>query len=233
MNLGRVLGMAATVVFCLVAVGCNHDACRLTIDDLKRDNAALDAKNRDLQAQLAAAKQPQSDAAKMNDLLAAKDKEIARLHADLDRARSLPPVPAGHSDNQPAADGWEKGINSDRVTLGSDIIFASGKADLTAEGKSKLDKIAKDLTTTYNNMTVRVFGYTDNDPISKSKNLWTDNLDLSSNRANAVVRYLWSKGVGKDRIEAIGMGDTHFVAANASADGKKKNRRVEIIVIKA
>jgi outer membrane protein OmpA-like peptidoglycan-associated protein len=48
----------------------------------------------------------------------------------------------------------------------------------------------------------------------------------------AVVRYLWSRGVSKEKLETVAMGDAHPLASNGSADGKKKNRRVEIFVIR-
>ena len=124
------------------------------------------------------------------------------------------------------------GAHADRVILGSDILFASGQATLTTAGKKAIDEIAKDLTSRYAGQLVRVYGYTDSDPIKRSKKLWKDNLDLSANRAMAVPRYLISRGIKADRIETIAMGATHYVAANSTKAAKAKNRRVEIFVIK-
>jgi len=81
-------------------------------------------------------------------------------------------------------------------------------------------------------MTVRVMGYSDSDPIVKTKKLWKDNLDLSANRAMEVTRYLWSRGIPAERIETVGMGSTHFVQPNKTKAGKAANRRVEIHVVK-
>jgi chemotaxis protein MotB len=103
---------------------------------------------------------------------------------------------------------------------------------LTPEGKRKLDEIANTLNTTYKGMSIIVYGYTDSDPIRKTKNLWDDNLDLSAARAMAVTRYLWGKGLAKETLDATARGDTRFVASNATKAGKTKNRRVEIIVLK-
>lgn len=122
---------------------------------------------------------------------------------------------------------WEQGLVGDRVTLGTDILFAAGKADLTTAGKGALDKIASDLKSTYGSLPVRVYGYTDTDPIRKTKNLWQDNLDLSANRAMAVTRYLVSKGIDAKLIETVAMGEHH------PEGGKTQSRRVEIIVIKS
>ena len=75
---------------------------------------------------------------------------------------------------------------------------------------------------------IDVVGHTDSDPIQKSK--WKDNWELSSQRSLTVVRYLIDKGVNKEKIRAVGRGDSQPVASNTAADGKAKNRRVEIVV---
>jgi outer membrane protein OmpA-like peptidoglycan-associated protein len=115
-----------------------------------------------------------------------------------------------------------------KTTVGSDILFSSGRATLTDPGKRALDSVIATLKSSYPNMTVRVYGYTDNDPIVKTKNLWQDNLDLSANRAMAVTRYLWSKGITASHVETVAMGEAHPV----STANKAKNRRVEITVVK-
>ena len=57
-----------------------------------------------------------------------------------------------------------------------------------------------------------------------------DNLDLSSKRANEVVRYLRSKGVNPNIMSAKGRGDTHPVAPNDTPAGRAQNRRIEVVV---
>jgi flagellar motor protein MotB len=79
---------------------------------------------------------------------------------------------------------------------------------------------------------VQVYGFTDNDPIVKTKKLWEDNLDLSANRAMMVTRELIRHGIAANRVETIAMGSTHPVASNSDKAGKAKNRRVEIVAIK-
>lgn len=103
---------------------------------------------------------------------------------------------------------------------------------LRSSGKRALGRITDELNGRYAGLPVRIYGYTDSDPIRRSKKFWKDNLDLSSNRAMAVVRYLISRGVPKENIESIGMGDSNPVASNSSKSGKSKNRRVEIVVVK-
>ncbi len=116
------------------------------------------------------------------------------------------------------------------VTLPDKILFDSGKADLKAASKHVLDKVIAVLNKDYATSKIRVEGHTDNDPIRKTKKLWTDNWDLSCNRAMAVVRQLVSKGVDPKRVYAAGYSSYKPVASNATAAGKAKNRRVVMVV---
>ena len=59
------------------------------------------------------------------------------------------------------------------------------------------------------------------------------NLELSSARADAVARYLVSKGVPQNTVSAQGFGDARPVAGNDTPQGKAKNRRVEIVIAAA
>ena len=59
---------------------------------------------------------------------------------------------------------------------------------------------------------------------------WKDNLELSSQRALTVVRYLIGRGIDDKRIRAVGCGAARPVASNSNSAGKAKNRRVEIVV---
>lgn len=198
------------------ATGCG-DPKQVRINELQ---AALDDKDRqvgDMRSNLA---QDEKTIGDLREEISSKDAEIARLGG------SKPGTPVA----QPAAGGakdWEIGLIGDRVTLESDVLFAAGQASLTAAGKSRLDKIADDLKRKYGGMPVLVYGYTDTDPIRKTKDLWTDNLDLSSNRAAAVTRYLIGKGVKPALIDTVGRGEWHPLAS-----GKAKSRRVEIVVVK-
>mgnify|MGYP002640433398 CR=1 FL=1 len=130
------------------------------------------------------------------------------------------------------AEGWDRGASGDRLLISSDVLFSSGSATLSAKGKAALDRAARDLKGNYAGLPIRVFGYTDSDPIKQSSKQWTDNLDLSANRAMAVTRHLISKGLNADNIESIAMGTTHPVASNGTKSGKAENRRVEIVVIR-
>ena len=215
----------ALAMIVLTAVGC----CKKEKDQIIALHAQyndLSSQNKNLQGQLAQAKAREVELLSQADTkdlqLASKDQEIAEL-----KAKPVPIVGTGG-----LREGWDVGRFADRVTVGSDILFASGRATLTAKGKAALNKIVGDLKGNYAGMPVRVYGYTDSDPIKRSKNLWQDNLDLSANRAMAVTRHLLGKGIDAETVETVAMGATHFVAKNNSQTTKARNRRVEIVVLK-
>jgi flagellar motor protein MotB len=215
--------IAVSILAAMASFGCNQKDQKL-IQELQTRNQELQNEKQDLQERLAQSKAREDS---LSAELAARQSELdalaARWHEqEGKKAPSTPAPPAG----------WERGPLGDMVTVGADILFSSGKAELTSGGRSALDKIVGDLKSNYAGMTVRVYGHTDAEPIRKSKKLWQDNLDLSANRAMAVTRYLVSKGINAKGVEVVAMGENHPVADNATAAGKAKNRRVEIVVLK-
>jgi len=168
--------------------------------------------------------------------LAEAESDKSRLSSALQTATSKLAAAEAKAAASPATGGGSTGTGAEttvyKTTVGGDILFSAGQATLTDPGKRALDSIADRLKSSYSGMTVRVYGYTDGDPIRRTKNLWQDNLDLSANRAMAVTRYLSAKGIDRDRIETIAMGETNPVASNSTKAGKAKNRRVEIMVVK-
>lgn len=114
------------------------------------------------------------------------------------------------------------------VTLPNAILFDSGKATLKKEISTELDHIRSVLRERYAGKMIDVVGHTDTDPIKKSP--WKDNLELSAQRSLSVVRYLKSRGIPAERVRAVGRGESKPIASNATASGKSRNRRVEIVV---
>lgn len=109
------------------------------------------------------------------------------------------------------------------ITVAGDVLFASGQTTLKPEAKKELDKIARDLESRYSGHRIRVEGYTDSDPIRKSK--FASNEALSQARADSVRSYLVSKGVSSSRISAMGMGSAKPKSTKAAS------RRVEIVIM--
>ena len=221
------VGILAVILATLsMTVGC---VSKKEFNALEQDYRALLAQKQQLQDELDKSTTGQDE---LSSQLLAKDDELMVIRAELASANrklaSAPPPPL------PAlpTEGWEATTIGDRVTVGSDILFAAGSATLTSGGKAALARIVKDLKGPYAGLAVRVYGFTDTDPIKATKKLWKDNLDLSANRAMAVTRYLRSNQIKANAIETIAMGSVHPVATNSTKAGKKSNRRVEIIVIK-
>lgn len=109
------------------------------------------------------------------------------------------------------------------VRVPGDVLFRSGKVALKSEAKRTLDQIASVIRSDYVSNRIRIEGYTDTDPIRKSK--WNDNLELSVQRAAAVHRFLQSKGIDPGQMYAAGFGEWH------PRGTKSKSRRVEIVVV--
>jgi len=118
------------------------------------------------------------------------------------------------------------------LTMASDQTFPSGGFTLTRAGRAKLDEIVPALKALAPADKVVVYGYTDNQPVGKAlkRKGIVDNLDLSSKRANEVVRYLTAKGINPAIISAKGRGDQHPIAANDTPPGRRQNRRIELVV---
>lgn len=109
------------------------------------------------------------------------------------------------------------------VAIAGDVLFASGKVDLRNDAKATLQRVAGVLNSTYATNAIRVEGYTDTDPIRKSK--WVTNERLSAERAMAVENFLVSLGVDNERIYSAAFGPAR------QKGSKKDSRRVEIVVL--
>lgn len=121
----------------------------------------------------------------------------------------------------------------DRVTLSvsSAILFRSGSAKIRNDGKALLRKIA-DLLRRYANREVQVQGHTDNVQISdRLAERWETNWELSAARATRVLRYLVeARNLDPRRASAAGMGEFRPVDENRTRAGRRRNRRIEILI---
>jgi outer membrane protein OmpA-like peptidoglycan-associated protein len=109
------------------------------------------------------------------------------------------------------------------VTLG-DVLFASGQTTLVEGGRSSLAEVV-DLLQTEPDKKIRVEGHTDSLGDAET------NLQLSEERAQAVLEALVSMGVSSERISALGMGEDFPIASNEDEDGRARNRRVDVILL--
>ncbi|GIU90385.1 MAG: hypothetical protein KatS3mg010_1484 [Acidimicrobiia bacterium] len=108
------------------------------------------------------------------------------------------------------------------------MLFDSGSADLRPEGDELLRVIAEALAPLTNPIIVE--GHTDPDPISLSTSRFKSNRELSGARAAAVTDFFERAGIAPTRMRSEGYADTQPIADNATAAGKARNRRVEIVV---
>lgn len=115
------------------------------------------------------------------------------------------------------------------IALPSEVLFDSGKAELSKKGETSLSKVAAALAS-MTEQRFQIAGHTDNMPIGK-KLTWVDNWQLSAERALTVTRFLIAHGVAPDKLSAAGHGEHDPVASNDSAGGRKKNRRIELILL--
>jgi chemotaxis protein MotB len=111
------------------------------------------------------------------------------------------------------------------LQLPNDVLFDSGQTAIKPAGKAALMQIAAVLRTIQGRL-FQVAGNTDNVPIQTAA--FPSNWELSTARAVAVVKLLVSQGVDPKELSAAGYGEYDPVAGNDSADGRAKNRRIEI-----
>ncbi|MFP7722457.1 OmpA family protein [Lysobacter sp. A3-1-A15] len=137
-----------------------------------------------------------------------REAELARQEAALMAGAGLPPVTR------------RGGVEV--YTLGGDA-FGSGQATLTAGAASSVQALAAYLQGSGNG-SIRVEGHTDSQGQPEA------NRALSQRRADAVRQRLIDAGLPASRIRAIGHGDDEPVADNATAEGRARNRRVEVLV---
>jgi chemotaxis protein MotB len=167
------------------------------------------------------------------DLLQIREKKLAELEAIIKRQDSL---------TNALSDIVKKALlsfNSDELTvemkngkvyvsLSDKLLFKSGSADVEEKGLDAIKKLAEVLN---KNMEIDVLveGHTDNKPIKTA--VFADNWDLSTARANNIVRLLSSNyAVEPKRLTAAGRGEYQPKANNEIAEGRAKNRRTEIIL---
>lgn len=190
---------------------------RVQIDALgSKLNAAL--------AQLAAEQKRRAEAE------AAERERLAAENLDLERYRSeffgqLSTLLA----NRPGVR-----VVGDRFVFSSEVLFATGSADLLPEGRAQIAEVAKTLGEISTEIPpqidwiIRVDGHTDDQPLS-GQGAYRDNWELSQARALSVVRYMQSTlGFPPERMAATGFGEYRPVAPGDSAEARAQNRRIEL-----
>jgi chemotaxis protein MotB len=206
----------------LTATGC--------VNKVHDENLALHDQNRELQAQLND-REEKLKAAPDSNQLSAMQREIADRDAKIRELQSSlgHSGPGGTGPADPSMAGVEATYDAKAgtltVNLPGDVLFDAGKAQLKASSLSTLDKVANAIRKDYGSKTIRVDGYTDSDPITKTRDQWDDNWDLSYGRAKSVMQYLTAHGVDKRMVSIAANG------SNKPKGSKPASRRVEVVVV--
>ncbi len=113
-----------------------------------------------------------------------------------------------------------------RLRVDGAVLFAGGGVALRPEALPFLDRVARLATAAGGTVTVE--GHTDDAPVHSDA--FPSNWELAGARASAVVRGLVARGLPASRLEAVAYADTRPVAPNRTEEGRRRNRRVEILI---
>ena len=238
------------------ALNTEFDKVKLERNKWQADFDAATNKYEALQDSYSALEKNSNEALKANlaknrellDQLEAKEKSLAieqeRLNASSKRLNELEALIAAKESSMRklketlsnALNGFEgKGLTVEQkngkvyVSMENKLLFKSGSWAVSPEGKNAVVEVGKVLGDNPD-ISVLIEGHTDDDPFGGSGPI-EDNWDLSTKRATAIVAILSeNKKVTKQNLTAAGRGEFSPLASNATAEGKAKNRRIEIIL---
>jgi chemotaxis protein MotB len=148
---------------------------------------------------------------------------VERTREDLEKAARE--IAAQFQQDQTFVENTETEVT---VGLSSEVTFASGDDALSPVGRDALVKVAAILAKLPN--ALRIEGHTDAVPVRGGR--FSSNWHLSAARAQTVVRLLVGNGVDARRLQVVGFGDVQPRAGNDTAEGRAKNRRIEIKILK-
>jgi chemotaxis protein MotB len=158
---------------------------------------------------------------RLNAALASKVEELSRYRSEFfGRLRQLLGDRAGIR------------VEGDRFVFQSELLFASGSAELGEDGQSRLTQLARSLNEVTKsippdiNWVLRVDGHTDRIPIKSDR--FPSNWELSTARAVTIVKFLALQGIPPDRLAAAGFGEFQPVDKGSDPAALARNRRIEI-----
>ena len=109
--------------------------------------------------------------------------------------------------------------------LGENVLFAKDQSTIQPSGEAQLKQISASLKKRFGDSSVAIFGNTD------ATGSAAHNRELGAARAKAVREWLIKDGVAEDKITVQSKGESDPVATNATEEGKKLNRSVEIVAL--
>lgn len=182
-----------------------------------RTRVLLDSRTQEAEAAAAAAKQQAAQAE-----AARQQAEAARQQAEASRQEALAAKAEAEDMQRQLADLQAKQTDRGMVLTLGDVLFDTAKSTLKPGADSVMDRVAAFMTKNADTK-VMIEGHTD------SRGSDEYNQELSKRRAEAVRDALASRGIQRDRVEAVGKGEGFPVASNDDAAGRQQNRRVEIV----
>ncbi len=158
------------------------------------------------------------------ELVSSLEAEIQKRQQEEQRRMALEKALAG-----PLASGRVT-LNNGKIGISGNVLFALNSDHLQPEGKQLLKSLAQPIAAylSVGEQMLMVSGFTDDMPVRGSNRQFADNWELSAQRALTVTRTLIDEGVPSDAIFAAAFGAQQPVASNADADGRARNRRVEM-----
>jgi len=208
---GRTVGLVAALLLAALTGG----GCASRMHD---ENVQLHNQNRELQAEL---DQRRATGASEETMTEAPAAPAPQPVATQPVVTQTPPPPINVAGTETTQDPVAGTMT---VRVPGDVLFDPGRATVRDQAKSTLDKVAAALKKDYSGKQIRVEGHTDSDPIKVSR--WKSNNELSVARADAVKKYLVSKGVDAGMVSVQGFGSD-----KPKSNDKAQNRRVEIVVV--
>ena len=121
-------------------------------------------------------------------------------------------------------------LNDGRIGISGSVLFALNSAELQPEGRQVLQSLAPPLAAylATRDELLMVSGFTDDRPVLDTNRRFADNWDLSAQRALTVTGAVIEEGVPSTAVFAAAFGSEQPVASNDDAEGRARNRRVEM-----
>lgn len=158
------------------------------------------------------------------DLTTQLEAEVKQRQAAAQRLQALEQALAG-----PLAAGRVT-LNDGRIGISGSVLFALNSAELQPEGRQLLKSLSTPLAAYLQarDEILMVSGFTDDRQVRGGNRQFADNWELSAQRALTVTRALIEEGIPSSSVFAAAFGAEQAVASNADADGRARNRRVEM-----
>jgi OOP family OmpA-OmpF porin len=154
------------------------------------------------------------------------DNDQDRIADTTDRCPDQPEDYDGDADKDGCPDVFARiVVTADRIELKQSVFFSKGKTTIQSVSFDLLNEVAAALEQAPR-LAVRIEGHTD------SRGSAPYNRRLSNDRAESVRRYLITRGIGANRLQAAGYGEERPIEDNQTRDGRKANRRVEFHIVK-